>query len=283
METASEHLRARARSVLGATLERVSLRAALLAGSAARGDADQFSDIDLIAYVDQLPPAAVLREIRDAVGGTDPFERESTEHFRGEEFALDGIRTELSFLTVARVEWHLDRVFKRVEEFDSPLQKVLVGLLEGLPLHGQDLIEQWRARVREYPEPLRAAIVQRRWDFEPLWYHEQAIAARDAVLWRLDILLDAAFNLLATLAALNRLYFARFELKRMRHFVANMELAPPRLADRLESLFVLDPPAAAAELERLIEETRELVLMEMPDVELPMRFPPGTRQRPWGT
>jgi hypothetical protein len=60
-----------------------------------------------------------------------------------------------------------------------------------------------------------------------------------------------------------------------------MELAPPRLADRLESLLRLEPDPAATELGRLIEETRALILAELPDLELPLRFPPGARQQPW--
>jgi hypothetical protein len=94
-------------------------------------------------------------------------------------------------------------------------------------------------------------------------------------------LLEAAFNLLAVLGGLNRLYSTRFELKRMRAHVAKMELAPPRLADRLESLFRLEAEQAAAELGRLVEETRALVAREFPDLELPLRFPPGERQKPW--
>ena len=109
----------------------------------------------------------------------------------------------------------------------------------------------------------------------------EAMAQRDTELWRLDILLDAAFNLLAVLAALNRLYFTRFELKRTRALIAQMPLAPPRLADRLESLRRLEPDAAADQLGQLIAETRALVTAELPDLELPLPFPPGTRQQPW--
>ena len=151
----------------------------------------------------------------------------------------------------------------------------------GLPLHGEELIEQRRARVGDYPEALRQAMIERHWSFFPLWYYGEAMAVRDAELWRLDMLLEAAFNLLAVLAALNRRYFARFELKRMRALIAQMELAPPRLAERLESLFRLAPEPAAAELGRMVEETRALVAAELPDLELPLRLPPGTRQQPW--
>jgi hypothetical protein len=283
MEGATEHLRKLARGIVDAALERVPARAALLVGSAARGDADYYSDLDLIVYVDRLPADHVLAGIRAAVGGVNPIAKEATEHACGQEFELDGVRTEITFITVARVEMRLDQLLDRLEEIDSPVQKALLGVLEGLPLHGEELIEGWQSRLRAYPEPLRRAMVERYWRFFPLWYHVDAMAARDAELWRLDMLLEAAFNLLGVLAGLNRLYFSRFELKRMRALIDQMEIAPPHLADRLESLFRLEPREAAEELERLVEETGVLVAGELPALELPspLRLPPKARQRPW--
>jgi Nucleotidyltransferase domain len=283
MDGATEHLRALARGIVAAALERVPARAALLVGSAARGDADHYSDLDLIVYVDALPPDRVLGGIRAAVGGVNPIAKAATEHALGEEFELAGVRTEITFVTVARMEMRLDQLLDRLEEIDSPVQKAVLGVLEGLPLHGEELIEGWQSRLLAYPEPLRRAMVERYWRFFPLWYHAEATAARDAELWRLDMLLDAAFNLLGVLAGLNRLYFTRFELKRMRALIAQMEIAPPDLADRLESLFRLEPREAADELERLVEETRELVAGELPELELPLplRLPPKARRRPW--
>jgi predicted nucleotidyltransferase len=279
---ATEHLRAAARRVVETALERVPVRAALLAGSAGRGDADFYSDLDLLLYVDELPEEDVLDTIRATAGGGEPRRRGSTEHFRGEEFDLDGIRTEISFVTVARVEWRLEQLRDRPEEVDEAIQKVHLGILEGLPLHGSDLVDEWRTRLRDYPDSLRRHTIERHWSFLPLWYYGHAIELRDAELWRLDALLDGAFNLLRVLAALNRLYFARAEFKRMRALVAQMTVAPPDLPERLESLFRVEPAAAAGELGRLLEETRALVTAQLPDLELPLEHPPGTRQQPWG-
>jgi 8-oxo-dGTP pyrophosphatase MutT (NUDIX family)/predicted nucleotidyltransferase len=283
MHDATEHLRALASRIVDAARERVPLRAALLVGSAGRGDADFYSDLDLLVYVDELPTDETLDEVRAAVGGVNPIRRERTEHACGEEFELDGVRTEVPFITVSRADWQLDQLLEELNEVDSPHQKVLLGLLEGLPLYGEDLVERWRSRVRAYPEPLRRAMIDRYWDFFPVWYYRESMAVRDAELWRLDMVLEAAFNLLGVLAGLNRLYFARFQLKHTREFVAQMAFAPPDLVERLESLFRAEPEAAAAELERLIEETRALVAREFPDLELTLRFPPGARQQPWGS
>jgi predicted nucleotidyltransferase len=279
--TASERLRQLARELVAAAAERVPVRAALLAGSAARGDADFYSDLDLLLYVDELPGPDVLPSLRSAVGGGEPVEPRANEGFLGEVFFVRGVRTEASFLTVEIVESRLDELLSDIDRFDSPSQKILMGIAEGHPLRGEALVSRWQERLRAYPEPLRAQLIERHWRVLPLWYYDDVIAARDAELWRLDALLDAAFDLLAVLAALNHVYFTRFELKRTRQLVARLDLAPPRLADRLESLFRLEPEAAAVELARLVEETRTLVLAELPELDLPLRFPPGARQRPW--
>jgi hypothetical protein len=124
-------------------------------------------------------------------------------------------------------------------------------------------------------------MIQRHWNFFALWHYGEAMALRDSELWRLDVLLDGVFNLLGVLAGLNRLYFARFELKRTRDFISKMELAPTLLADRIEELFRLPPGDAADRFAALVEETRELVSAELPDLDLALPLPPGTRQQPW--
>jgi predicted nucleotidyltransferase len=282
MNSAPERLRSITEEIFAAAQERVPVKAALLAGPAGRGDADFYSDIDLLFYVEAVPSENVLTEIREAVGGTNPIRRdEPTEQHIGEEFTLEGIRIEISFTAVSRVESGLDQLLVELDEVASPLQKIASGIAEGLPLYGQDMIERWRSRILAYPEPLRRTVIKRYWNFFPLWYYADAMAARDTELWRIEMLVDASLNLLGVLAGLNRLYYSRFELKRMHTLISKMSIAPPHLADRLESLFRLQPSAAAEELGVLVTETRALVAAELPDLELHLPFPPGARQRPW--
>src|SRR5205823_11775184 len=125
---------------------------------------------------------------------------------------------------------------KLLEELDQPHQKVISGRFEGLVLRGHDVVDDWRRRT-VYTDELRRAVIERHWKLFPLWYFEAHIAARDAVLWRQEILVESAFDLVAVLAALNRRWFHRFEFKRARAFLDSLEIAPPRLAERLEALF----------------------------------------------
>lgn len=282
MDTATGHVRAIARRVVAEAASRSPLRAALLAGSGARGDADFFSDVDLLLYVEALPPAGWLDDLREALDGTNPVRfGERADGSESLQFEVGGVAVQVSAVTVARHEDRLDRLLVRLDEIHTPYQKLLSGLLEGLPLHGEELLETWRARAADYPEPLRRAMIEHHWRFFPLWYFAEPMAQRDAELWRLDMLLEAAFDLLGVLAGLNRVYFTRFELKRLRALVAKLERAPDDLVGRLESLFRLPPGEAAAELGRLVLETRALVQAELPELELPLRRPPGTTQPAW--
>jgi hypothetical protein len=278
MEAATEHVRALARRVVDAALALGPLRGALLAGSGARGDADLYSDVDLLLYVDELPPEERLEELRAAVEG-DPAVQIAPWLVQ---FAVGGVAVQVGYSTVERIDAELDAALLRLEEvIGSPNQKMLSGFLEGMPLHGEELIAAWRKRAAAYPDELRHASIEHHWRFFPLWFYGPAMDRRDAELWRLDMLLEAAFNLLGVLAALNRVYYARFELKRLRALVAKLTLAPPDLADRLESLFRLPAREAAEELGRLVVETRDLVARELPELELPLRRPPGEQIRPW--
>jgi len=278
MDAATEHVRGLGRRVTAAALELGPLRGALLAGSGARGDADFYSDVDLLLYVDELPPEDRLDRLREAVGGGRLIPI-APPHLV--QFDIGGVAVQVGYTTVTELEEELDKLLVRLEDVHGPSQKLLSGLLEGLPLHGEELLAAWRARVADYPEALRRTAIEQHWRFFPLWWYGEAMRTRDAELWRLDMLLEGAFNLLAVLAGLNRVYFARFELKRLRGLVAKFTLAPPRLAERLEGLFALPAAEAADELARLVAETRELVLRELPDLELPLRRPPGERAQPW--
>jgi predicted nucleotidyltransferase len=264
--------------VTAAARELGPLRAALLAGSGARGDADFYSDVDLLLYVDELPPDDRLAKLQEALGGVDlrPIAPPQLVQFE-----VGGVAVQVGYTTVAELEEELDKLLVRLEDVHGPQQKLLSGLLEGTALYGEELLAAWRERVSDYPEPLRRAAVEHHWQFFPLWWYAEPLAARDAELWRVDMLLDAAFNLLGVLAGLNRVYFARFQLKNLRALVAKFEHAPPDLATRLESLFRLPPPVAADELGALVEETRAFVSRELPDLELPLGRPPGTRAEPW--
>jgi len=233
--------------------------AVLLAGSAAAGGADEHSDLDLLLYYRELPEDDALAAARNEVGGTElRLIAPRTEAGLIEQFRVDGVACQLGHLSFADVEGDIRRLTVDLDP-DPLAMKAVGGLHEGLPLAGAGTIEGWRSEAA-YSDGLQRAVVARhRPRIVPLWQLHEHIEARDALIWRQQILVDAALDLLAVLAAANRVWFSSFQFKRTRRLVDRLDEAPPELAARLESLFLLEPRAAAEELSRLVDETDALL------------------------
>jgi hypothetical protein len=116
----------------------------------------------------------------------------------------------------------------------------------------------------------------------PLWYFADALEGRDAALWVQQTLATNALNMLGVLAGLNRRFYSPFQMKRMRHFIASLPIAPSNLGERLEAVVRGDDRQGIGLLEALVRETLELVELHMPEANTSaLRYPPGARQRPW--
>jgi hypothetical protein len=279
---ASRYLLTRAAQIAAAYVAHAGPRAMLAAGSSAEGVSDYYSDLDLIAYYDQLPTddqLASAREMAHAVDFRAPAAR--SEEAYVEEYSLRGIECEVLHTTVAAWEHQMRIVL--VELSPTALaQKAIGGLLDGVALHGDELIRRWQARAAAYPEELARVMVEHYLKFFPLWRVQERLASRDAALWYYQVLVESSQNILGVLAGLNHLYYSTFQFKRLGRFIGKMQRAPDRLTSRLENLFVLDRASAAVELERLVGEVVALVEAHMPSVDtLPVRRTIGARQRPW--
>jgi predicted nucleotidyltransferase len=280
MADATDRLRSLASRITEVYRRHMPVDAALLAGSGARGDADELSDLDLLLYAEAVPPYESARAAQRELGAGEPIP--ILPHGEAgflDQFPLDGVPCQVGLLSLADVEADLERLLVAHEGLDTPLPKIATGLLEGRALHGEELIERLRGRAGDYPESLRRAMVEHWWRFFPLWHFEPSFATRDAPLWQQEELVNAAYALVGTLAGVNRLYFARFEFKRERAFLEKLDVAPEHFADRLLGLFA--HADAVMELERLVAETQAIVERELPGVDVTLRRPPGSRQEPW--
>jgi hypothetical protein len=279
---ATAHLRALAARLAALYVAHTSPRAVLLTGSAAGGESDVYSDLDLIAYYDALPSEQAAARAYQESGGTDFRSLGAREgKNRGEAFTLHGVECQVGHVTIAAWEDDIAGVIERLE-VAAPTQKAIEGLLRGLPLHGEALIQGWRARVAAYPDALARAMVEHYLRFYPLWCYEDWMATRDATVWFHQILVESAYGVLGALAGLNRRYFSPFQFKRAHAFIDQLEIAPADLAARIESLFAGDRAAAVAELERLVAETVALVEARLPAVDTSAtRACLGRRQQPW--
>ena len=67
---------------------------------------------------------------------------------------------------------------------------------------------------------------------------------------------------------MNGRYYCTFQNKRLHHFAAGLDLAPPGLADRIEALLSAPPRAAAVTLHALEGDVLTLVASRFPTLDL---------------
>jgi hypothetical protein len=234
------------------------------------GSCDEHSDIDLINYYEELPAPAAFAGLMSSLGAKPAgnIGEPTVEGFAGR-FNLDGVEVQTGGQLIAATEARLERI--AAGDVDWITAKVAMGLLEGLPLRGEALLRDWRVRAA-YPEALRRREVEAHLGFFPVWTLDEHLAARDAELFRRQMLLDGAFRVLAVLSAINRLYFTSFQLKRTRAHIQRMALRPENLAESLDLIANGPPSEAAQELKKLVAETRAIVRADMAGVDV---------DRPW--
>lgn len=280
---ASMYLRNIARRSAAAYAAIPKTRAILLSGSSAEGQSDFYSDLDMMIYYDELPSDAELDAARQQNNGSELLwklgERKDDELI--ESYSVNGVECQFAHATIAVWEQQMTTVLEQLD-VTSPLQKAFEGTLHGIPLYGESLIQRWQAQIARYPDALARAMVEHYLAFTPIWYLQARLGPRDAVIWRYQIFVESAQNILGVLAGLNRVYYTTFQFKRMRRFIEQLQIAPPNLAERLENIFRADGETAIAQLETLVGETVALVEQHLPQIDTSrVRRRLGQRQQPW--
>ncbi|GAP99980.1 hypothetical protein NIES2104_65460 [Leptolyngbya sp. NIES-2104] len=283
MPNRTQYLLELAKGNVKAYIANPKTKAVMVTGSVAEGLCDEYSDCDVCLYYDELPFEAELQLARQQNQGAELIEilGNRQDGAFGESFLMNGIEFQFAHATIAQWEAEISSVLERFE-VPSPIMKMLHGTLIGIPLHGETLIEQWKAKVANYPDQLAQTMVEKHLKFFAVWGMQEKLAKRDTTLWYHQILVDSAQNLLGVLSGLNRLYYSTFQFKRMSRFIEQMEIAPENLGSRLESLFHDEPFIAVDQLEVLVRETVELVEIQMPQVDTASaKRKLGWRQQPW--
>ena len=261
-----------AEAVVSQLKAKTDLRASMLLGSVAQGTADEHSDIDLINYYEELPAQA---EFDSLVGETGAVRigqiGEPGEEGFGLRYQIDGIELQTGGQLVAELEARLERIAQG--DIDWITAKVAMGLLEAAPLCGEQLIRDWQARAR-YPDSVRRREIESNLGWFPIWAVDDQLRARDAELFRRQMLLEGAFRVVAVLSAINRMYFSTFQFKRCAEHADHMRLKPDRLAERLDLVANASPSEAADELRALVDETKQIVRTELADLDVDLPWQP---------
>jgi hypothetical protein len=238
---------------------------AVLGGSVAQGVADRWSDCDTLVYWDEID-----REwLETPRAGEDGARFTWVEHYPGnaclEQYRFGAIKADVAHV---RLGW-LDELIESTlsgESFDTTSLDVLRGVEEAIVLFGAERYEPIRARVLDYPDALRRAMVERHLSFAPGWIYDGMGRDRGDLVVFYEYVLATMRNVVGVLSGLNRVYVAPDKLKRTGAVVARMELVPPDAARRLDALLDLPREQVRPELDDLVGATLDLVEEHMPEV-----------------
>jgi hypothetical protein len=248
---------------------------AVLGGSVAQGVADAWSDVDTIVYWDEID-RDWLEQPR---AGGDGARFTWVEHYPGnaclEQYRFGTVKADVAHV---RLGW-LDELIESTlsgEEFDTTSLDVLRGVEEATVIFGEERYEPIRARVRDYPDSLRRAMVEKHLTFYPSWIYDSMGRERGDLVVFYEYVLATMRSVVGVLAGLNRVYVAPDKLKRIGAVVGRMELAPAGAARRLDALLDLPREQVKPELDDLVGATLDLVDAHLPEVDT------GKARELWG-
>ncbi len=237
-------------------------------GSVARGYADGYSDVDIFVFCDDFPSEKERASAVERVHG-EGWKSHSDRIEQG--LARDCYRTEdaridVGLYKISSVEKVLVDV---LEQYDiTPYkQGFFGGLLDALPLYGEQQIHTWQIRAALYPDGLLQAMVNTHLHIDPLWIPEICALERGDLLYLYDAFCQAQKKVICILLGLNRLYQPA-EFKRVDRLISRMQLAPFNLSCRLNEIFGMEVRDAVRSLSALVEETFDLVERHLPAVDV---------------
>jgi hypothetical protein len=239
--------------------------AVLVAGSVARGLADEHSDIELDVYWASPPSEEERIAAVEGAGWTRVY-AEVDEHEWADGYSIDGVKIDTSGFLTSTIDGYLDAALAR-GDVEPELQVRITALLHGRALHGDRVIDAWRSRCRPYPIALAVAMVDTGLDLRPRQRLEM-LAARDDVLLLHRDLVDNVHGILDALFGLNRVYVPHPFHKWLDWEGSLLTLAPEDLVGRIRRLLVAPPLAAAAQLCALAVQTFDLVEHGLPEADV---------------
>ncbi len=276
MNPASAWRRAVARRLAGHYAALPNVAAVLGGGSAGRGYADAYSDLEIGVFW-HTPPTEAERGAVVTAAGADlgrlyPYDADydlwEDTYMVGRaapDAPQSGLLVEASHYTVAGMERILQAVLVDLDA-DDTRHSLLAVLGPGLPLHGADQLAAWAARAAQYPAALADKLVRQHGQIEHFWRVEMLVQARANPLMAYAELNRMSQQMLRTLLAVNRQYYAGF--KWLDPVIAALAQKPPDLAARLRQVFAGAPLAGQRILGALIEETYDLAEAACPAVDV---------------
>lgn len=248
--------------------------AVMVGGSTARKHADKFSDIELGVFWNRPPQdserKAVTRALNADVIYHHPYD--VSEAVWSDDFMIgrdtdntpkSGVLVEIVHHTTAFIEHTLYHVLHK-HNADLLGQNLIAGITQGQAFHGDELLETWRNRARDYPDALALAMVKQYAVIDHFWRWEMFLHRDENLMLLYQSFTQIQQRILYMLLGLNREYY--FGFKWLEVVCGKLTIAPDNLLGRLREVYQVEPADGARKLIVLVNETYDLLETHMPQI-----------------
>jgi hypothetical protein len=267
---ASARRLAAARRIAEAYAAEPSLLAVLCTGSAARGQADRWSDLELLVVWEAMPRDEQRRRIVAVAGGQSPrfWSWDGSDGAGYDEWWHDGVNghgllVEVTHTTPPELASRVEALARG--EADPALLPLGDAIVNGVPIIGGDALGTWRARLQPYPRALAVSVVRRLGQIDNFWRWQMYVERGNGL--QLGVCFaDVAVRVVQVACALSGVWWPG--AKWLMSLALQVPIAPAHLAGRLERISEAAPAEAAANLAALVDETYDLVEIHLPEFDV---------------
>jgi predicted nucleotidyltransferase len=237
------------------------IKAIVIAGSVARDYADEYSDIEIPIFWEQLPDDATRHAIVAALNADFLYAYDGPA--REDQLLINGVQVDLWHIPTTREE----EVLKAVQHdhiFDLGSLNALDTIRTCVPLYGEDIIQVWKHRSQEYPDELAERIIQEHltsFNIGQLFI----LAQRNNPTAFYAQLSHLQQEIFLVLLALNRSYFPTF--KWLYQALKSMQVKPDAIGQRFRQAFEAAYEEAIADTKLILEETLHLAEGQVPQLD----------------
>jgi len=240
----------------------------VLGGSPSRIQSDAYSDLDIIVFWEKLD----LPWIQDGPLNSYAIERASCRELTDhdvcvESYYLEGLKIDFGHTTLTSWTTEVASVLE-AHQPEPSLLKSMSGFLSSIPLHGMETIQQWKERIRHYPDALAENVIRSHLRFFVKGYLLNQCLKRGETLAFQDGKIQTLKNLLNILAAANHTYFSAEEPRWIEYELEQMQHTPDNAWVRIQQI-LNDPAETSIEaLETLILEVTDIAEQQLPHMDL---------------
>jgi len=250
--------------------------AVIIGGSTARGHADKYSDIEIGVFWNKPPDEKDRQSVIEQAGGElvylypyDVDEQVWSDDYRmgnnqtGE--PRSGVSVETVHYTTESMKKTLDAVLREYDP-DENKHNLISGVMDGIPIYGNDLLEQWKSQASEYPNELATAVIKRHAQIDHFWRWQMWLHRADNRMLLYQAFSQIQAKLLHILLALNKIYY--FGFKWLDVVNERLKVAPEDLLQRMRIVHTAEPADGAQQLAELVEEVYDLIEIHHPEIDV---------------